>query len=238
MRKLFAVVLIAATASANEISWRSLQSGALGTSTPVFDHGLHGEGQIVAVLDTGLDWQSCYFAEPDGSMPPVNTGSPIGGYDWDNIDLSRRKVVTYDFLYSCDQFPGAPGCDDPALAGAFDNQDHGTHAAASIAGDKGTPIYHDFGDAIAPGAKLVIQDAGYIGGDNCSQRPGIGCPVNMTPILEQAYRQGARIHSNSWGDRQGVAYPLPPPTANYSTSARDVDAFVWSHPGLSVDCLP
>ncbi len=28
--------------------------------------------------------------------------------------------------------------------------------------------------------------------------------------------------------------PLPPPTANYPQSARDVDAFVWSHPDLLV----
>ena len=85
---------------------------------------------------------------------------------------------------------------------------------------------------MAPGAKLIVQDGGFIGGDNCSQRPGFGCPVNLTPILEQAYKQGARIHSNSWGDRQNTPSFLPTPTANYSAGARDVDAFVWSHPDM------
>jgi len=232
MRKLFAVLLVAATASANEISYRSLQSATYGT--PLHDRGLHGEGQIIAVLDTGLDYTSCYFAEPDGARPPINTGTPTGGLQWENVDLTRRKVVAYDFLNSCNQYPGRAGCDDPNGPNAWDNQGHGTHAAGSAAADKGVPIAHDYGDAVATGAKLVIQDGGFIGGDNCSHRPGFGCPVNLTPILEQAYRQGARIHSNSWGDRQNTPPGFNPPTANYSQSARDVDAFVHSHPDMLI----
>jgi len=233
MRRFFVLALMAATAAANETTYRSMQSGSPSGPTPVHDHGIHGEGQIIAVLDTGADYNSCYFAEADNSAPPFNTGSPAGGLDWENLDSSRRKIIAYDFLYSCDQYPGAPGCDVPGAAGSLDNQGHGTHAAATAAGDRGAPLVHDYADAIAPGAQLVIQDAGYIGGDFCSQRPGIGCPVNLTPILEQAYRQGARIHSNSWGDRQGSA-SANPPTANYPRSARDVDAFVWSHPDMLV----
>ena len=74
MRKLFAVLLVAASASANEVSVRSLQSGSPTGPTPLWDAGLHGEGQIVAVLDTGLDYTSCYFAETNGALPPINTG--------------------------------------------------------------------------------------------------------------------------------------------------------------------
>jgi hypothetical protein len=225
---------MAATASANEVSFHSLQSGWRNAATPVTDHGINGAGQIVAVLDTGVDWDSCYFAEPDGSHPPFNTGSPTGGLAWTNIDSSRRKIIAYDFLYSCDQFPGAFGCEVPLDPNAYDNTDHGTHAAAIVAGDFNRYGEHDFGDALASGAKLIVQDGGFIGGDNCSQRPGYGCPVNLTPILDQAYKQGARIHSNSWGDRQNVPPPLPTPTANYAQSARDVDAFVYSHPDMLV----
>src|SRR6185369_18075166 len=97
VRKLFAVLLIAGVASANEYSYRSLQSGSPIGPTPLYDRGIHGEGQIVAVLDTGLEVTACYFAEPDGSMPPFNTGTPTGGLEWKNVDLSRRKVVAYDF---------------------------------------------------------------------------------------------------------------------------------------------
>lgn len=239
MRKLFALsLLLSLSAFADDQSYRSMQSGPYGGTTPVTDHGLHGEGQIVAVLDTGVDYDSCYFTESDGSRPPVNTGTPAGGLAWSNVDLSRRKIVAYDFLYSCDQFPTAQGCESPNDPTAWDNTGHGTHNAATIAGDftigVGAPIVHDFGDGLATGAKLIVQDGGFIGGDNCSQRPGFGCPVDLTPILDQAYRQGARIHSNSWGDRQGAPPTQIPPTGNYSASARDVDAFVYSHPDMLV----
>jgi len=228
MRKLFAVLLLLAfPLAANELSFRSLQSGWNSSATPVSDHGIHGEGQIIAVLDTGLDYDNCFFAEADGSAPPINTGTPAGGFAWTNIVPSRRKVIAYDFLYSCAQFPGAPYCDDPADKTKYDDHGHGTHAAGAAAGDRGTPIVHDYGDAIAPGAKLVIQDAGLSPTDACTSRPGIGCPVTLTPILDQAYKQGARIHSNSWGDHGA-------PTASYSQSARDLDAFVYSHPDMLV----
>ncbi len=232
MRKLFACLLIAASASANDLSYRSLQSG--GFATPLHDRGLHGQGQIIAILDTGLDYSSCYFAEPGNLRPPVNTGTPSGGLAWQNIDLARRKVVAYNFLYSCDQFPGASGCDQPDNPAAWDNARHGTLAAAAAAGDRSAYLFHDDADSIAPGAKLIIQDGGFIGGDFCAQRPGFGCPVQLTPILVQAYKQGARIHSNSWGDRQGTPPVLPSPTANYPQSARDADAFIAAHPDLLV----
>ncbi|MDP9190546.1 MAG: S8 family serine peptidase [Acidobacteriota bacterium] len=238
MRKLFAIgVLVVGgmfgvALSANEVSYRSLQSGLARGPTPLHDRGIHGQGQIIAVLDSGVDYKSCYFAEPDNSAPPVNTGSPQDGLQWQNVDLSRRKIIAYDFLYSCDQYPGAFGCDVPGAEGSLDNQGHGTHAAATAAGDRGAALVHDFADAIAPGAQLVVQDAGYVGGDLCTQYPGIRCPAKLTPILEQAYRQGARIHSNSWGDRQGQFFNVP--RANYPQSAYDIDAFVWSHPDLLV----
>src|ERR1043166_9438299 len=130
MRKLFAVVLATLTAaftlSANEISYRSLQSGSQYGGTPLYDHGIHGEGQILAVLDTGVAYTSCYFAEADGALPSINTGSPTGGLAWTNVDPNRRKIIAYDFVYSCDQYPGAANCDNPATGlDAFDNQGHG-----------------------------------------------------------------------------------------------------------------
>ena len=217
MRKLFAIVAIALTASANEVSYRSLQSGPLANGTPLHDRGLHGEGQIIAFTDTGVDYDSCFFAEPDRSRPPINTS-----VDGNNVDLSRRKIIAYDFLWSGD---------NPDNPSDYDDAPHGTQLAGAAAGDRGTPIVHDLDDAIAPAAKIVVQDAGFAS-DLCTNRPGFGCPVNITPILDQAYRQGARIHSNSWGDLQGN--PFSPPTANYPASARDIDAFVYSHPDMLV----
>lgn len=194
-----------------------------------------GQGEIVGVLDTGLDWDSCYFAEPDGSPPPVNTIDPDGTLQRSNVDPTRRKVIAYDFLFSCEEYPGAEGCDAAAFPDAWDNQGHGTHAAGAIAADRGEPLVWDYGDAIAPGAKLVIQDAGFIGGDACSQRPGLHCPVrDLGEVLSQAYDQGVRIHSNSWGDRQGAGLNQIPPTANYNDWTAQIDQFVFDHPDMLV----
>jgi subtilisin family serine protease len=234
VRKLFAVIVVATAALANDVSYYSVQSGWASYRTPITDRGLHGEGQIIAVLDTGVDYDSCFFAEPDNSPPPFNTGTPTGGLQWTNVDLSRRKIIAYDFLYSCNQFPGARGCEDPSDPDAFDNTGHGTHNAAIAAGDSYTAIHHDLADSLASGAKLIVQDGGYIGGDNCSLRPGFGCPVTLTPLLDQAYKQGARIHTNSWGDHQGTPPNANAPVGNYPASARDVDAFVYAHPDMLV----
>jgi hypothetical protein len=232
MRKLFAVLLLALTASANEVSHRTLQSGSPIGPTTLHDHGLRGEGQMVAILDTGVDYNNCYFAELDNSPPPFNTGTPAGGLQSTNVDLSRRKIVAYNFLFSCAQYPGRAGCDTPGNLASLDNQGHGTHSAGAAVGDRAPLLAHDYGDSVAPAAKLIVQDGGYVGGDLCTQFPGVGCPAKLTPIFEQAYKQGARIHSNSWGDRQGRL--SAPPTANYPQTAHDVDAFVYDHPDMLV----
>src|SRR5947209_8108469 len=102
MRKLFAIALLASAtiAVADDTSFPSVQSGWFSSGTPLYDHGIFGQRQIIAILDTGLDWDSCYFAEPDGSRPPINTGTAEGGLSSTNVDTSRRKVIAYDFLYS------------------------------------------------------------------------------------------------------------------------------------------
>lgn len=238
MRPLIPIVLLLALSpslAANDSVYRRLQSGSATGPASIHQKGIFGEGQTIAVLDTGLDYDNCYFAEPDGSAPPVNTVLPDGSLEHANVDHSRRKVIAYNFLYSCAGTAGAPGCDDPQDPLAWDNQGHGTHAAAVAAGDRGERLAHDPADSIAPGAKLVIQDAGYVGGDNCSQRPGLGCPLrDLRPLLAQAYSQGARIHSNSWGDRQGMPLPFTPPTGNYSEAAAEIDAFVFENPDMLV----
>jgi hypothetical protein len=243
VKKLFVMIAaIALSASADEFAFRTLQSGSVSGPTPLSDHGLNGEGEIIAILDTGVDWNSCYFAEPDGTRPPINTGTPAGGFDSTHVDRSRRKIVAYDFLYSCQQFPNDRDCDDPSSPLAYDNEGHGTTAAGMAAADKGDPGKHDFGDSLASAARLVVQDTGFLppapgfaGGDNCSQRAGLRCPlIDLHPVLQQAYDQGARIHSNSWGDRQGFPQQSIPPTGNYPKSAQDIDDFVWNHPDMVV----
>ncbi|HEY0590151.1 MAG TPA: S8 family serine peptidase [Thermoanaerobaculia bacterium] len=217
---LLLLLLLATPLIADLTALRVLQSGSGFGSMAMHERGIDGSGEIVAVVDTGADVDSCAFAELDGSLPPANTGSPAGGLATANVDLSRRKVVAYDFLFSCDQYPGRAGCDDPADPRAWDNSGHGTIVASIAAGDRAPLGIAAEGDGLAPGAKLIVQDLGYVPTSPCSV-PGLGCPPSdLAPILDQAYRQGARIQTQEWGDRTGA----------YSALSGQLDAFVASHP--------
>jgi hypothetical protein len=194
------------------------QSGLdAGQTTPIFDRGIHGEGQIVAYIDTGVDADSCYFRDPARGLPPVNA---CGGTV---VDLNQRKVIATDFL-------AAGECAGGIASNEWDTQGHGSHVGATIAGDNfANPVTHDPGDGMAPAAKLVVQDAGFLT-DNCGDLPGIGCPVvDLTPIFQQAFTQGARIHTNSWGDRENFN-----PQNTYTAACQDVDEFMFTHPDFLI----
>ena len=194
------------------------QSGLnAGQTTPIFDHGIHGEGQVVGYIDTGIDADACYFRDPARGLPPVNA---CGGT---TVDLAQRKVIATDFLTASE-------CTGGISTTEWDTQGHGSHVGGTIAGDNfANPITHDPGDGMAPGAKLVVQDAGFLT-DNCGDLPGIGCPVvDLKPIFQQAYTQGARIHTNSWGDRENSN-----PQNTYTAACQDVDDFMFSHPDFLI----
>jgi subtilisin family serine protease len=187
-------------------------------ATPVFAHGIHGEGQVVGYVDTGIDPDLCYFRDTARGLPPTNACN--GGTA---VNAAQRKVLAVDFLTQSE-------CNGGIANTEWDTQGHGSHVAGTIAGDNfANPIGHDAGDGMAPGAKLVVQDAGF-STDNCGDLPGIGCPVvDLTPIFQQAYTQGARIHTNSWGDNENAASQN-----NYTAASQDVDDFMFTHPDMLI----
>ncbi len=190
------------------------QSGLSGgQTTPIFSQGIFGEGQTIAILDTGIDADMCFFRDPARGLPPTNLCN--GGT---TVNTAQRKVVAVDFLWQNE-------CNGGVSSTEWDTQDHGSHVAGTAAGDNfANLLLHDAADGMAPGAKLVIQDAGFQT-DNCGDLPGIGCPVvDLNPIFQQAYTQGARFHSNSWGDNENAAVQN-----NYSAGSQDVDEFMWNH---------
>jgi hypothetical protein len=191
------------------------QSGLYaGQTTPVHAQGVLGEGQTVGILDTGLDVDMCFFWDALLGRPPTNEGLGAG-----TPDPLQRKVTIVNFLWSGD---------NPARPGDWDSHDHGTHVAGTVAGDDlATPGIRDAGDGMAPAAKLVIQDGGYAV-DNCADMPALGCPAaDLYPFFQQAYAQGARIHSNSYGDRENYT-----PPDIYSEGSEAADAFMWDHPEM------
>jgi len=136
---------------------------------PFFNAGITGVDQVVSVSDTGLDLQSCYFADQSGTMS-FGTG----------YDMSKRKVIQYV---------------DYVNAGE-DRDGHGTHVAGTIAGqrsDDGRTATDGFVDGIAYNAQIAFFD---IGKDDPSASllvPG------ASTLLNPGYNAGARVHSASWG---------------------------------------
>lgn len=190
------------------------QSGLSGgQTTPIFSQGIFGEGQTVGIIDTGLDADMCFFRDTSLGLPPTNACN--GGTVVNN---SQRKVIAVDFLASGE-------CSGGISTTEWDTQGHGTHVAGTVGGDNfANLLTHNTADGMAPGAKLVIQDAGFAT-DNCGDLPGIGCPVvDLNPLFQQAYTQGARLHTNSWGDNENAAVQN-----NYSAGSQDVDEFMWNH---------
>ncbi len=145
-----------------------VQSNVSG-STPVWDKGLHGEGQIVGVMDSGLDYNSCWFRDTGGAAPGP----------------SHRKVINYS-LYGGAAYDG---CD----------VGHGTHVCGTLAGDQSyvNPGNYDY-NGMAYEAKLVLQDVGVDDEWSCSVGE-VAIPTSCATAYTNAYSLGARIHSNSWG---------------------------------------
>lgn len=213
----------------NDRSAGTVQSGMQGAGaamTPIWAQGIRGEGQVVGIIDTGVDADSCYFSTANEALPKTNTWTMAGGYGQE-VDPSHSKILAYDFLFSCDQYKDQKDCDDPTSARGWDNNGHGTHCSGNMTGNRmGGPD-----NGMAPNAKLVVQDAGYRTND-CADLPGIGCPVIDTyPLYAQAYAQGVRIHNNSYGDNENAPTPKP---SNYTARSQDIDRFVWDHKDMLI----
>ncbi|KAG2392168.1 hypothetical protein C9374_012420 [Naegleria lovaniensis] len=153
------------------------------SAVPFYEMGILGNGQIVGVSDTGIDWDNCLFR--DALNPTVRTNT---------LNFDHRKIVKYDTVsvysgwttYTSDGHDGVDG--------------HGTHVAGSVCGSiqnmtydsSVNPIneYH----GIAPNARLYFTDLQKTG------NPQLLIPSSyQTDIFKPAYDTGARIFSNSWG---------------------------------------
>ena len=176
--------------------------------TPAAALNLSGAGVVIAIGDTGVDFDSCFFHDPAREVP-VN-----------RLDAAHRKIITYITVVDPRKGKGeraAPG----------DSAGHGTHTAGSVAGAVVDParegrevrpsVLSELSayNGMAAGAKLVIHDF-LIEGDG-----NLYVPENVyDDYLTAVVRLGAHISSNSWGDDQGV----------YDSYSQAVDRFLYLHP--------
>ena len=153
----------------NDIAQWIVQSNAV-NRRPFYDiANLRGKGQIVAVSDSGLDTNNCYFW--DSTPGELRDGT---------IQMNRRKVVQYNNYKD----------DSDTLDG------HGTHVVGTIVGKRSingtlTGEVTGIAEGIASEAKVSFFDLGL--GEACCFVPG------FRALFDPGYNIGARIHSGSWG---------------------------------------
>jgi hypothetical protein len=130
-----------------------VQSNVAG-SYPLYDHGLHGEGQILGLLDTHLDRNHCSFFDPSNPIGPLH-----------------RKILAYN-----------------TGAGA---EFHGTHVCGTAVGDAGN--------------ETATRGIAYLGKVVYNGIPSF-TETDVMMRLNLHHTQGARVHTNSWGDDGTTAY--------------------------------
>lgn len=118
-----------------------------------------------------------------------------------------------------------------------DNFGHGTHVAGSIAGagvqSGASPAQHAYTNTfagVAPEAHLVIQAFEA----DSSTGEIIGLDPDYYQLFAQAYADGARLHSDSWGDYTGPITDTEAQFGGYPFGAQRTDQFVWEHPDMAI----
>jgi subtilisin family serine protease len=156
------------------------------------EHGLNGEGQVVAIADDGLDTGNTATLHPD---------------------LRGRLLKAYCL-------------GRPEPCNWSDGYGHGTHVAGSAVGD-GTLSAGTY-QGMAPAAQLVFQSLV----DNQGELGGI--PQDVGELMRQAYADGARIHSNSWGFATGQTATGQDEYGGYDTRSQQVDLAAWQQKDMLV----
>ncbi|WP_440956654.1 PGF-pre-PGF domain-containing protein [Methanosarcina sp. Mfa9] len=101
--------------------------------------------------------------------------------------------------------------------GAMDPDGHGTHVTGSVLGN-GTASGGGV-RGMAPEAELVFEAVGVNNSEYLS------VPDNLTELIQPAYDNGTRIHTNSWGsDANGI----------YTIYSQYADQFMWDHPEMLI----
>lgn len=167
-----------------------------------------GEGIKIAVVDTGIYPSHPMFSPAGFAAPTPNAHwSDIGNGNYvcsaaDPKGFCNNKIVLarsydQDFVSSC-----AAESDTAPLGVHF----HGTHTAATAAGEPVTPAGLQLPSPIsgvAPRAWLMIYKALVADGTDCSG--GAGSTAALLAALNDVLADGADIVSNSWGG--GVSDP-------------------------------
>ncbi|HRQ65483.1 MAG TPA: S8 family serine peptidase, partial [Xanthomonadaceae bacterium] len=161
--------------------------------------GTQGEGVVVGIIDSGINFEHPSFATMDADgythSNPFGSGNYIGLCAAGEIDEGRctdKLIGAYDFVYDvcvATNCSGGAWDDSPS---ADDNSGHGTHVASTAAGNAvDAGILGGAADVrisgVAPRANIVAYDVCYV-----RTTDGLGlCPlVSSAAAANQAVADG------------------------------------------------
>lgn len=187
--------------------WDTVTSGIT-----LADKGVTGKGEIVTIFDTGLDYWSGLFQDPEDDPPGSNHIS---------VQAYTNEAVSGGDLIEVTTTTPPYGCS------------HGTNVSSIVAGNPSIANNHPSGTNLMQiydwggqtrgntldsfPVKLYIQDFGYNQNDTCKL-----ATFNMTTSLNKAYTSyNSRIHQNSWNYQTYFG--------DYIGAALDVDNMVWNN---------
>ncbi|KYK29055.1 MAG: hypothetical protein AYK23_01725 [Candidatus Proteinoplasmatales archaeon SG8-5] len=178
-----------------------------GSSTEPWDHGIHGEGVIVGVTETGLDTDHNQFRDPAWG----------GASDWTGASPSHRKVIRYE-QWADNHVDEAPS-------------QHGTHITGYAVGNGqyvSDANANRFGMAYE--AKVSFHDVG------ASDQSLSGCPNDFKELYQLQYDDGAKLTVNSWGYQSGrdsdgdtIKDSRSLMEGRYNNDAQNSDWFMWNN---------
>ncbi|BDA48510.1 probable serine protease/ABC transporter B family protein tagD [Coccomyxa sp. Obi] len=186
------------TAAPVDLSSNQPYGGAAATHA-LWQAGLQGQGMVLGMGDTGLDFDQCYFYDSAVRIPySIAQGlSQEPGTGIPYFQNSTHRKVRYYRMF----------------ADATDGEGHGTHCAGSAVGALANGAFSNW-QGMAPGAKMAFQD---LGSDNTGT---LNVPYDLFyDYFPYNYQWGARVHSDSWGTADAV----------YDSLAADMDRFAWAY---------
>ncbi len=157
--------------------------------------------------------QQVLVRNPPVYVPPIQGSGQTVGHSDSGLDIGVNDNTIHDAFKG--RIKKAFALGRPSPSSWSDRGGHGTHTAGSILGGGRFA-------GVAPKAKLVHQSL-----DDENGELG-GIPTPLGNLFQQAYDEGARVHSNSWGVSAFDQFGNNVRGGRY-LQAQEVDSWSWNN---------
>ncbi|NOK59372.1 MAG: hypothetical protein GFH27_549283n168 [Chloroflexi bacterium AL-W] len=225
----------------SNVAQHELHTAAIDTSMPLSRNTLLQIAQMPSIRWIEPDTQPQLFNDVARDIMNVDNSAwqrsglygrgQIVGFSDSGLDTGDMETLSPDFK---DRIVATHVLSEGGdLADDFG---HGTHVAGSIASNGmqsgANPEQRKFTGSfagVAPEAELVVQAF-----EASPEGRVIGLDEDHYKLFDQAYADGARLHTNSWGDITGPDTDPDAQYGGYPYSAQRTDEFVWNHQDMAI----